>query len=319
MNDKMRVGFIGLGMLGKPISKRVLAAGYPLTVYDIRSEPEEELVKAGARKTTNPKEMAEVSDVVLTSLPSLEACEEIYFGAHGLLKGARKGLILVETSTVPPSMVKRYVNEADKLGVVVIDAPLMARTTFHPGLAKFKADEIAAQGLVTVMVGGDKANVEKVRPVLATFGNPIFHVGPLGSGEIIKVFNNAVTHAYFAAALEVLAVAAKAGVDLKNLEEIFRNTSAMSGPLNDALAYNLQHGKGKLMNIGSAIKDSEAMLELAREHDVPVLIQSVNHAYYEMAMQKSGSKDGPGDGDLVKLFESYIRMPLRFETPAKPG
>jgi 3-hydroxyisobutyrate dehydrogenase-like beta-hydroxyacid dehydrogenase len=312
MNDKMRVGFIGLGMMGKPMSKRVLAAGYPLTVHDLRPEPVEELVKAGARKATNPKEMAEVSDVVLTSLPSLEACEEIYFGAHGLLKGARKGLILVETSTVPPSMVKRYANEANKQGVVVIDAPLLAGTTFHPGLAKFKADEIAAQGLVSVMIGGDTADVEKVRPVLATFGNPIFHVGPVGSGEMIKVLTNAVSHAYFVVALEVVAVAAKAGVDLKKLDEIFRHTKASSSAMNDAIPYYLKNGKGRLMNIGSAIKDSEAMLEVAREVDVPVLIQSVNHAYYEMAMQRSGSRDGAGDGELMKLFESFIGKPLRF-------
>ena len=223
MNDKMRVGFIGLGMMGKPMSKRVLAAGFPLTVHDIRPEPVEELVKAGANKAVSTKEIAEVSDVVLTSLPSLEACNETYLGDHGLLKGARKGQILVETSTLPPSVVRRFADEANKQGVVVIDAALIARTTFHPGLSKFKADEIAAQGLVTVMVGGNAADVEKVRPVLATFGNPIFDVGPVGSGEMIKVLSNATAHAYFVVALEVLAVAAKAGVNLKKLEEIFRD------------------------------------------------------------------------------------------------
>ena len=82
--------------------------------------------------------------------------------------------------------------------------------------------------------------------------------------------------------------------------------------MNETMPYYLQHGKGKLMNIGAAIKDSESMLELAREYDVPVLIQSINHAYYEMAVQRSGSKDGPGDGELMKLFESFIGKPLRF-------
>ncbi len=312
MDGKMRVGFIGIGMMGKSMSKRVLAAGYPLTVHDIRPEPVEELAKAGAKKATTPKEIAEVSDIVLTSLPVLEACEEVYFGAQGLLKGGRKGSILVETSTVPPSMMKRYADEAGKLGMTVIDAALMARTKFHPGLDKLKANEIAAQGLVTVMVGGDAKDVEKVHPVLSTFGNPIFHVGPLGSGQMIKVLNNATSHAYFVVALEVLAVAAKSGVDLKKLEEIFRNTSAGSTAMNDVAPYYLKNGKGKLMYIGASLKDSDAMLEIARAANVPVLMQNINHAYYQMAMQRRTPDDGSGDGELMRLFESFIGQPLRF-------
>ena len=312
MSDMARVGFIGLGMMGKSMSQRVLAAGYPLTVYDIRPEPVEALVKAGAKKAANAREIADSSDIVLTSLPTLAACEETYFGTNGLLKGARKGMIFVETSTVTPDTVKRYASEAGKLGAVVVDAAMLARTTFHPGLDKFKADEIVAQGLVTVMIGGEVADVERVRPVLATFGNPLFHVGPLGSGEMIKVLNNATSHAYFVVVLEVLSVAAAHGVDLKKLEEIFRNTSAASCAMNDVAPHFLKNGKGKLMNIGAAIKDADAMLEIARQVDVPVLMQNINHAYYEMAIQKSGSKDGSGDGELMKLFEGFIRKPLRF-------
>lgn len=168
-------------------------------------------------------------------------------------------------------------------------------------------------GLCTVMMGGDDADVARVKPVIETFGNPIYHMGPLGAGEMIKVLNNAMSHAYFVVALEVVSVAAKSGVNLQKLMEIFRNTSASSCATNDVLPHYLSNGAGKLMNIGSAIKDADAMLELARDVDVPVLLQNVNHAYYEMAIQRTGSKTGAGDGELAKLFEGFIHMPLRYE------
>lgn len=313
MSTKLRVGFIGIGMLGKPMSKRVMAAGYPLTVHDIRAEPVEELVREGAKKASSPKEIAEVSDVVLTSLPSLEACEEVYLGANGLLRGARKGEILVETSTVPPSMVRRFADEAMKQEVVVIDAALLARTYFHPELSKVKkADEVAAKGLITVMVGGNEKEVEKVRPILATFGNPILHVGPVGSGEMIKVLNNATSHAHFAVACEVLAVAVKAGVDLKKLQEIFSKTSARSFAIEDVIPHYLQTGTGKTMSLEAAIKDAESMLQVGSELGVPLLIQSIKHAYYQMALQKGGAKDRPWDGEMLKLWESLIGKPIRY-------
>ncbi len=165
MSEIVRVGFIGLGMMGKPMSRRLMAAGYPLTVYDIRPESMEQLVTEGANKAATPKEVAEVSEVVLTSLPTLKACEEVYLGVNGLLKGARAGEILVETSTVPPGVVKRFSDEARKQGVVVIDAALHGRSLFSPGLSELSADQVAAKGLLTVLVGGNPDEVERVRPI----------------------------------------------------------------------------------------------------------------------------------------------------------
>ncbi len=311
MGEKVRVGFIGIGMMGKPMSKRVLAAGYPLTVYDIRPEPVEQLVSEGANKAETPKEVAEVSDVVLTSLPTLEACEEVYLGTNGLLKGARTGEILVETSTVPPSVVKRFSDEAGKQGVVVIEAALLARTLFNPGVSKLRADEVAAQGLITLVVGGSTEEVERVRPVLATFGNPILHLGPVGSGMMIKVLNNAIAHANFAVACEVFALAAKAGVDIRKMHELFTKTGARSFIIDDVIPHYLETGTGKQMRTEAAIKDSESMLQLGRELGVPLLMQNINHAYYQWA-QSCGLKDRPGD-EILELWEGLIGRPIRFD------
>src|SRR5689334_9390575 len=114
MSDKPKVGFIGVGMMGNPMCRRILGAGFPLTVHDMRSSAVDELVKAGAKKAGSPREVTEVSDVILTSLPTQRACDEVYLGSNGILKGVRKGQTLVETSTVSPSSVKRVWEDAKK-------------------------------------------------------------------------------------------------------------------------------------------------------------------------------------------------------------
>ena len=307
MSEKPRVGFIGIGMMGKPMSKRILQAGYPLTVHDARPEPVEEMVREGATKAGTPKEIAEVSDVVLTSLPTLQACEEVYLGSNGLLKGARAGEILVETSTVPPSLVKRFAEAASEKGVSVIDAPLIAGGRVGlPG----SSDEIAAQGRILVVVGGNPEEVKKVWPILETFGNPVLHMGSLGAGALTKVLVNAVAHNNFAVACEALAVGAKAGADMRNLYEVISQSAGRSGVLENVALQYLQNGKCRVMRTEVAVKDSESMLEAARELGVPVLIQSISHAYYEWA-QHSGLKDRPW-GEMLEMWEGVIGKPIRF-------
>ena len=129
---------------------------------------------------------------------------------------------------------------------------------------------------------------------------------------LIKVLNAATTHAYFAVACEVFAVAAKAGIDLKKLEELFRNTSAKSGAMNSNMPQYLKTGTGRMMSVAAALKDSEAMLDIARELNVPVLMQNVNHTYFQMSLLNGASKEHPWDAEMMKLFESYINTPIRF-------
>ena len=310
MSQKVRVGLIGLGMIGNPMSKRILAAGYPLTVCDIRPEPVEEIVSKGAAKAKTAKEVAQVSDIVLTSLPSLAACEDVYLGSNGLLKGAREGEILVETSTVPPSMVRRFSDEAGKQGVAVIDAALQTKTNYHEGLFKLKANEIVAKGLVHVMVGGDADTLERARPILATFGNPIIHFGPVGSGEMIKVIGNAATHAVFVMLCEILGVGVKADVDAKLLLDYLGKIPSTSHFIENTIPHYMETGTGSMMLLEPCLKDAESILQLGREFSVPMLLQSITHDYYQMA-QCFGAKDRPWDGEVLKLWESLIGRSIR--------
>jgi 3-hydroxyisobutyrate dehydrogenase-like beta-hydroxyacid dehydrogenase len=312
MTETTRVGLVGVGMMGRPMAQRILSAGFPLTIFDVRTEPQHEFAALGANVAKSPRDVAANCDVVLTSLPALAACEQVYLGESGLLEGAKKGTVLVETSTVSPKTVKRFAEAAAPRGVGVIDGALLSRTRFHPGLTQLNSYEIVAKGQVTVLVGGDPKHVAKARPVLAAFGDPILEFGAVGSGVMIKVLNAAMTHAYYAVASEVMAVASKAGIDIRKLEEVFRHTSASSGAMNNNMPHYLQTGKGKLMSLESVLKDSEAMLEVARDMNVPVMMQNVNHAYYEMALHRGDARHMPWDGELMKLWESFIGQPIRF-------
>ncbi len=306
-SNKPRVGFIGIGMVGKPMSRRVLQAAYPLTVHDIRPDPVNELVKEGATKAETPKQVAEVSDVVLTSLPTLEACEKVYLGDNGLLKGTKPGEILVETSTVPPSLVRKYAEAANKKGVSVIDASLLVAR--RPGLPG-SPEQIAAQGRIMVLVGGSSKEVEKVWPILETFGNPVLHMGQQGAGALTKVLVNAVAHDNFTVACEAFAVGVKAGANIRNLYEVMSQSVGRSGILDVLLEY-LESGTARTMRTVVAVKDSKAMLELAREYGVPVLMHTISHSYYEWA-QHSGLKDRPW-AEMVKLWEEVIGKTIRFD------
>ena len=311
MTEITRVGFIGLGMMGSPMSKRILAAGYPLTVHDIRPEAMADLVRGGAQQADSPGEIAEAADVVVTSLPTLDASEDVYLGSHGLLRGARAGTILVETSTVSPNVVKRFSEEAERQGVAVVDAALQARSTFHPGLQELAANEVAAKGLITVQVGGAPDAVENVRAVLSTFGNPILYLGSIGSGMMAKVMQNAVIHANFCVACEVLAVAAKAGMDLRKLVDTMGKVGSRSWIIENVIPAYLETGGGKAMRTEVAAKDSQSMLDLGRELGVPLLMQGIKHSYYEWA-RHSGLKDQPWD-EMLQLWEGVIGTSITFE------
>lgn len=300
------VGFIGLGMMGKPISKKILRAGYPLTVFDINPASVQELVRLGAASAQSPKEVAKASEIVLTSLPSLKACEEVYLGQEGLLEGGRQGQLLVETSTVPPGLLRKVAAAASNKGIALIDAPVIARRAGVP----LPADQIAERMNIPVLVGGESNDVERARPVLATFGEPVLHMGPLGAGETAKLAINGIAHSAFILACEAFAVAAKGGVNLKSLYEMSRLSVANSEVLDFVREY-LDTGTAKVARTEVAHKDSESLLALAGELGVPVVAHSVSHGYYEWAMH-AGLKDRPW-AEMLGFWDKAVGKPIRFE------
>jgi 3-hydroxyisobutyrate dehydrogenase-like beta-hydroxyacid dehydrogenase len=209
------IGFIGAGHMGNPIARHLIRAGSNLTVHDKRPEAIANLIELGATWADSPAQVAQQSDVVFTSLPGPPQVDEAVLGENGLLQGARDGMVHVDLSTNLPSAVQRLAQIEASRGVAFLDAPLS-------GMAAG-----AAEGTLTVFVGGDEKTFQAVEPLLGTFGKNIFYIGPqAGLGNIMKLANNLMVNAIPLLVDEALVLGVKAGIDAKRLFEIWNVSSA---------------------------------------------------------------------------------------------
>ncbi len=202
---KKKVGFIGLGAMGQPMARNLVKAGYDLTGYDINPDAGEELKKAGARTADSPQKVAESSDVVITMLPDSPEVEQVYLGEKGLLAGAHEGLILIDSSTIDPETTRRVGAQAFRKNVGMLDAPVGG------GVPN------AVQGNLIMLVGGEASTLAACQDILHAVGDRIIHVGPLGSGETLKLINNMMMGIYMFSLVEGFSLAAKTGLDPEKL------------------------------------------------------------------------------------------------------
>lgn len=198
-----KVGFIGLGWMGKGMSKCIVRGGFDTIVYDVMPEPVKELVKDGAKAASSVAELAKNSEVVVVIVRSEAQVEDVVAGASGLLDNLASGSTVIVMSTVSPKLVQRLGAEAQKKGISLLDAPVTGQ----------KREE----GELTIMVGGDEVVFQKYLPVLDTMGKNVLYMGELGAGEVTKIVNNAIASMNLFAASEALALGVKAGVSLEKL------------------------------------------------------------------------------------------------------
>lgn len=205
----MRVGLIGAGLMGHGIGKNILAKGYPLSVLAHRNRaPVEDLLGRGASEAASARELAEATDLVILCVTGSPQVEDIVFRADGLLEGVHDGLIVADCSTARPESTLRVAQAIAGKGGHVLDAPLT------------RTPKEAEDGRLGLMVGGEAALVEKIRPVLACFAEAIVHAGPLGAAHTLKLVNNFLAIGTAAVVAEGLAAAAKAGIDMRALNDI---------------------------------------------------------------------------------------------------
>lgn len=216
MSDKLRVGYIGLGVMGKPMARNLLRAGFALTVHNRSRGAVEELAGEGATPATSPAEVARASDVVLTCLPGPADVELVYLGPSGVLEGVGAGSVLVDMSTIDPDTHRRIASLATARGASYLDAPVSGGSTG------------AQQATLTIMVGGEAAALARVRPVLEALGKQIHHLGPVGAGATTKLVNNMLGSINLAGAVEALVLGAKAGLDPRQLAEVINTSSGAS-------------------------------------------------------------------------------------------
>lgn len=254
-----KIGFIGLGNMGKPISKNLLKAGYHVVVYDIRQEPIKEVEALGAKPAQSAKELARVSDVVFSMVVDDNQTETVVLGKEGVLEGAKKDSTIIITSTISPTLCKRIAYEAERKGVGVLDAPV-------------SGGPIGAEaGTLTIMVGGNNNLLERYKPILGALGKNIFHFGGVGMGQVAKAANNAMVHYNAFGAMEGLNLAIKAGIKLERMLELVRSSTGTSWPIEHWDFYSSMKKKGPPA-LDIPYKDLKIAIDIGKEmgYDMPM-------------------------------------------------
>lgn len=212
--DNSRVGYIGLGAMGKPMALNILKAGFPLTVFNRTAEKAGELLTAGAEWADSPADLARRSDVVFTNVSNTADVLSVVLGQSGVREGVRPGMIFVDNSTISPTGSREIYESLRALGVSALDAPV-------------SGGEIGAQnGSLTIMVGGDAEALELVRPILNAVGKKITHIGGAGAGQIAKAANQIMVAAQMVAEAELMIFAQKAGADPVKVIEAIKGGAA---------------------------------------------------------------------------------------------
>jgi 2-hydroxy-3-oxopropionate reductase len=285
-----KIGFIGLGIMGKPMSKNLLKAGYQLVVYDIVTAALEEVVAAGAEKGTSPQDVAARTEVIITMLPNSPQVKEVVLGKGGVIESARPGSILIDMSSIAPLVSREVAAKLAEKKIRMLDAPVSG------------GEPKAIDGTLSIMVGGNKADFDEFFPLMKAMGTSVVLCGEIGAGNVTKLANQIVVAANIAAVSEALVLATKAGVDPDLVYQAIRGGLAGSTVL-DAKAPLMMDRKFKPgFRINLHIKDLNNILETAKAIDAPTPLSSQT-----MAMMQS-LKDEYGDSDHSALVRYYEKL-----------
>jgi 3-hydroxyisobutyrate dehydrogenase len=249
------LGFAGIGLMGLPMCRRLLAAGYPLTVWNRNPAKCAPLVEAGARQVASPAELCEHADVVMLCLADTAVVREVVFGPAGVAEGAKNGQLLVDFSSLEPTATREMAAElADKAGMAWLDSPVSG------GVVGAEAGSLA------IMVGGAAADLDRVRPVLLSLGQRVTHMGGIGAGQVTKVCNQMIVACNALVIAEVVALAEQAGVDARLIAEALAGGFADSKPL-QILAPQMAESRFEPVkwHVRTLLKDLDTAVKFSRE------------------------------------------------------
>ncbi|MFQ5847289.1 MAG: 2-hydroxy-3-oxopropionate reductase [Candidatus Methylomirabilales bacterium] len=275
-----KIGFIGLGIMGKPMARNLLKAGHALTVYSRSRPPMDELKRDGAALGSSPKEVAAASEVLITMLPNSPDVEAVVLGVNGILEGAKSGMILIDMSTISPLVSQKIYQEAKKKGVKALDAPVSG------------GEKGAIEGILSIMVGGDQEVFEAMVPTFQAMGKTITYMGSAGAGGFTKLANQVIVAINLTAIGEALTLAAKADLDPERLIKALSGGMAgsrcldMKGP--QIIKGNFQPG----FKVDLHYKDLGLIMEAARALQVPLPATAlVQELFSALRVKGRGSLD----------------------------
>ncbi len=280
-----RVGFIGLGIMGKPMARNLLAAGFTLTVHSRSPGPVDELVAEGATAAGSPAEVARASDVVITMLPDTPDVEQVLLGPAGVVEGASSGTLVIDMSTIDPGPARRFAEALALQGVHMLDAPVSG------------GEKGATDGALSIMVGGDGDDVARAMPLFEAMGKTIVHVGESGAGQVCKACNQLVVAATIEAVAEALVLARRAGVDPEKMREALLGGYAGSKILEVHGRRMLDHAFEPGFRARLHRKDARIVLDAAREARSPIPSFEIVAEQLDRLVESSG-----GDLDHSALY-----------------
>lgn len=287
----MKVGFIGLGIMGKPMAKNMLSAGYDLTVFDLNKASIDEVVSFGAKEAENIIELAAESDVIITMLPNSPHVKSAVLGVGGVIETVKEGTILIDMSSIAPLASKEIAVELAKKGVEMLDAPVSG------------GEPKAIDGTLSIMVGGKSELFEKYKTLLSTMGSSVVLCGEVGAGNVTKLANQIIVAVNIAAMSEAFILAEKAGVSPELVFNAIKGGLAGSTVLNAKAPMIFEHNFKPGFKIDLHIKDLNNVLETAKELNAPTFMTS-----QVMDMLQDLHNDGEGQSDHSAIYKYYEKV-----------
>ncbi|MCX5884228.1 MAG: 2-hydroxy-3-oxopropionate reductase [Deltaproteobacteria bacterium] len=286
-----KIGFIGLGIMGKPMSKNLLKAGYQIVVCDIVKAAVEELVSAGAQAAGTPKEVAEQTEIIVTMLPNSPHVRQVVLGDKGIIEGAKAGTVVIDMSSIAPLVSREVAAKLAEKGIEMLDAPVSG------------GEPKAIDGTLSVMVGGRKDVFEKCLPFMKAMAGSVVLTGDIGAGNVTKLANQIIVALNIAAMSEALMLAAKAGVSPDLVYQAIRGGLAGSTVLDAKAPLVMDRNFKPGFRINLHIKDLQNVLDTSHEVGVPLPLTAA-----VMEMMQALKVDGKGDNDHGGLIQYYEKM-----------
>jgi 2-hydroxy-3-oxopropionate reductase len=292
-----RIGFIGLGIMGKPMAKNLIKAGFPLVVHNRSRAAVDELVTLGAMAATSPREVADAADIVVTMLPNSPDVELVALGPNGIKEAAKSGLLLIDMSTINPIVSQKIAQALSSLGAAMVDAPVSG------------GEKGAIEATLSIMAGGELQDFERALPVFNALGKTITHMGPLGAGGFTKLANQIIVAVNLTAIGEALVFGAKAGVDPQKMIRALSGGLAGSKCLDQKSEKILTGDFAPGFKVDLHFKDLNLIQDAARAIGVPIPTAAfVEQLFAALRARGRGGLDHSG---VITFFEDLAGVQVR--------
>ncbi len=298
-----RIGFIGLGQMGKWMALNFLKAGCKISVYDIDSQAVEFLVRNGADAGRRPADIAAQGEVVFLSLPNTDIVEQVIFGDSGLVHAAEKEMLIVDLSTISYLSSVDMAHKLKSMNIFFCDAPVSGMETR------------AKEASLTIMVGSTQEIFDRIRPLLEIIGDTVLHMGPVGSGQLTKLVNQLLFDINAAGLAEVLPMAAKLGLDPAKVCQVITTGTGRSFAADFFTPLTLENKFDEGYPLKSAYKDMINAAEISARHKIPLPLTQATTTVFQMALAQGLGAESKGA--LIKVFEKILDVEFRRKEAGK--